>query len=57
MPKIKWIGLTVKIIDNRFEAFNIVCEKNCRCSKGGGTVRCISKNKNQTNKQKNCVGN
>ena len=57
MPKIKWIGLTVKIVDNRFEAFNIVCEKNCRCSKGGGTVRCISKNKNQPNKQKNCVGN
>ena len=27
MPKIKWIGITVKIIDNRFEVFNIVCEK------------------------------
>lgn len=27
MPKIKWIGITVKIIDNRFESFNIVYEK------------------------------
>lgn len=44
MPKIKWIGITVNIIDNRFESFNIVYEKNCRCRKEGGTVRCISKN-------------
>lgn len=27
MSKIKWIGITVNIIDNRFESFNIVYEK------------------------------